>query len=34
VAIWDGDEFRLFRDRLTRGEPDPLCVGCVKRFEW
>lgn len=33
LEIWDSEEFRHFRDRLADGDPDPLCMQCVKRFE-
>lgn len=32
LAIWERPEYVLFRDQLTRGEPDKLCQTCRKRF--
>jgi MoaA/NifB/PqqE/SkfB family radical SAM enzyme len=32
-ALWEGKEFREFRERLAGGAPDIPCVGCPKRFE-
>lgn len=31
-GIWQSDEYRLFRDRLGRGNPDFPCQACPKRF--
>lgn len=33
LAVWESEEFRRFRDRLTGGQPDLPCLTCVKRFE-
>jgi len=33
LSIWESEGFRRFRDRLVKGDPDPACIGCVKRFE-
>ena len=33
LEIWEGQEFRRFRDGLAGGNPDLPCMGCPKRFE-
>ena len=32
VAIWEGEDFRRFRERLACGDPDQPCRSCPKRF--
>jgi radical SAM protein with 4Fe4S-binding SPASM domain len=32
LEIWNDGNFRIFRDRLAKGDPEPPCVNCVKRF--
>ena len=32
VAIWEKEGFRRFRERLTAGDPDPVCRACPKRY--
>lgn len=32
VEIWESAEYRLFRDRLNKGNPDLPCQTCSKRF--
>jgi MoaA/NifB/PqqE/SkfB family radical SAM enzyme len=32
LAIWNKPDYRAFRERLGRGEPDPICRSCPKRF--
>jgi MoaA/NifB/PqqE/SkfB family radical SAM enzyme len=33
LEIWNEPEYARFRAGLTSGDPDPLCVACIKRFE-
>jgi MoaA/NifB/PqqE/SkfB family radical SAM enzyme len=33
LAIWESEAWRLFRESLACGRPDPRCRDCVKRFE-
>jgi len=33
VALWEGNDFRRFRERLAGGDPDEPCRTCAKRFE-
>lgn len=33
LAIWQGEDFRYFRQQLLAGQPDAACLGCPKRFE-
>jgi MoaA/NifB/PqqE/SkfB family radical SAM enzyme len=32
LRIWDGADFRRFRERLASGDPDLPCMSCPKRF--
>jgi MoaA/NifB/PqqE/SkfB family radical SAM enzyme len=33
MVIWQSEDYRRFRERLARGDPDHSCITCVKRFE-
>jgi MoaA/NifB/PqqE/SkfB family radical SAM enzyme len=33
IFIWEGEDFRRFRNRMEGEEPDRCCISCLKRFE-
>jgi MoaA/NifB/PqqE/SkfB family radical SAM enzyme len=32
LEIWESADFRRFRERLAKGDPDQPCQTCPKRF--